>query len=130
MSSVAASAADGSDETTLTTRKRKRNPPPETPTSQLLPEDNFNISQEFLRLHRELPKCNKNQQTSLPRSWDINCCFGREQMEWWLGSEWNRLIMRQESAVDAVKLEWLMKGSLSAADVEAAKADAREKASI
>ena len=47
-------------------------------------------------------------------------------MDSWLGSEWNRLIMRQESAVDAVKLEWLMKGSLSAADVEAAKADARE----
>ena len=55
MSSVAASAADGSDETTLTARKRRRNPPPDTPTSQLLPEDNFNISQEFLRLHRELP---------------------------------------------------------------------------
>ena len=59
MSSVAASAADGSDETTLTTRKRRRNPPPGTPTSQLFPEDSFNISQEFLRLHRELPTCNK-----------------------------------------------------------------------
>ena len=50
----------------------------------------------------------------------------REQMETWVGSEWNRLITRQESAVDAVKLEWLMKGSLSAADVEAAKTSARE----
>ena len=50
----------------------------------------------------------------------------REQMDLWLGSEWNRLIRRQESAVDAVKLEWLMKGSLCAADVEAAKTNARE----
>ena len=50
----------------------------------------------------------------------------REQMEMWVGSEWNRLITRQESAVDAVKLEWLMRGSLSAADVEAAKTSARE----
>ena len=49
------SVAGGSDETTVTTRKGRRNPPPETPTSLLIPEDNFNISQELLRLHRELP---------------------------------------------------------------------------
>lgn len=98
MSSVATSV-DGSVETTLTRRKRKGNKM-ETPTSQLLHEDHFNVSQEFLRRHRE-------------------------QMDLWLGSEWNRLIRRQESAVDAVKLEWLMKGSLCAADVEAAKTNAR-----
>ena len=121
MSSVAASAADDSDETTLTTRKRRRNPHQETPTSQLFPEDNFNISQELLRLHRELPNM-----PPLFLGHKLLLCCDREQMEWWLESEWNRLIMRQESAVDAVKLEWLMKGSLSAADVEAAKADARE----
>ena len=126
MSSVAASAADGCDETTLTTRKRRRNAPPETPTSQLFPEDNFNISQEFLRLHRELPTAHATNQPPLILGHKLLLCCDREQMEWWLESEWNRLIMRQESAVDAVKLEWLMKGSLSAADVEAAKADARE----
>ena len=47
-------------------------------------------------------------------------------MEAWLGSEWNRLIVRQESAVDAVKLEWLMKGTLSAAEVCAIKKSERE----
>ena len=47
-------------------------------------------------------------------------------MEAWSGSEWNRLIVRQESAVDAVKLEWLMKGSLSAAEVGSIKKSERE----
>ena len=50
MSSVATSV-DGSVETTLTRRKRKGNKM-ETPTSQLLHEDHFNVSQEFLRRHR------------------------------------------------------------------------------
>ena len=118
---IMSSVAGGSDETTVTTRKGRRNPPPETPTSLLIPEDNFNISQELLRLHRELPNM-----PPLILGHKLLLCCDREQMEWWLESEWNRLIMRQESAVDAVKLEWLMKGSLSAADVEAAKADARE----
>ena len=44
----------------------------------------------------------------------------------WVGSEWNRLITRQESAVDAVKLEWLMKGTLSAAEVGSIKKSERE----
>ncbi len=67
-------------------KKKAKQPVKKPPKQPPPPPPGPNVSQRFLRGHRQV-------------------------MDAWQQAEWERLIAHQESAVDAVKLEWLMKGS-------------------